>query len=62
MQPCENWRMLPGRGTWFPEEALQLASDATPALEEIGAPETAVRRPPKTRVPQRGAEDVGRLS
>jgi endoglucanase len=37
------WGMvLPPTGAWFPEEALQLARNANPPLEEVGAPETTV--------------------
>jgi cellulase/cellobiase CelA1 len=37
------WGMvLPPTGAWFPEEALQLARNANPPLEEIGSPETTV--------------------
>jgi endoglucanase len=34
------WGMvLPPTGAWFPEEALQLARNANPPLEEVGAPD-----------------------
>ena len=37
------WGMvLPPTGAWFPEEALQLARNANPPLEEVGSPETTV--------------------
>jgi cellulase/cellobiase CelA1 len=37
------WGMvLPPTGAWFPEEALQLARNANPPLEEVVAPETTV--------------------
>ena len=37
------WGMvLPPTGAWFPEEALQLARNANPPLEEVGAPETTM--------------------
>ena len=37
------WGMvLPPTGAWFPEEALQLARNANPPLEELGAPQTTL--------------------